>query len=129
MGLRALATDALDQSRINNAAAHLTIGLAGERLWLEGATNGQVDRRIAPQTFLAHYAAALDAPDCPPFVKRAVETRSATVRGQLRAEGVSGGEIDALFVGAGLVQEQGGKTNAEVMRLLNALQESGADIG
>lgn len=128
MGLRALAMDALDQSRINNAAAHLTIGLAGERLWLEGA-NSAVDRRNSPLTFLAHYAAALNAPDCPAFVNRAVETRSSTVRGQLRAEGASSSEIDALFVGAGLAQEQGGKANPELMRLLSALQETGAEAG
>jgi tetratricopeptide (TPR) repeat protein len=129
MGQRALAMDALDQSRINNAAAHLTIGLAGERLWLEGA-DSPAERRIAPHTFLAHYAAALGAPDCPPFVRRAVETRSATVRGQLRAEGASSAAIDALFAEAGLGETQDGKANPELSRLLmSALREASAEAG
>lgn len=122
MGQRALAMDTLDQSRINNAVAHLTIGLAGERLWLESAAL-QSERPIEPLTFLAHYAAALGAPDCPSFVRRSVETRSATVRGQLRAEGAHSTMIDALFVQAGLNTTQGDEDNSDkLMHLLSALK-------
>lgn len=130
MGRRALLMDALDQSRINNAATHLTIGLAGEQLWATGLENAAEERvdAIVLREFLAHYAAALAAPDSPFFVTRAVETRKATVRGYLLAQGYSHARIDELFDETGIERRVDKKASPEhLMGLLKALKNADGD--
>lgn len=108
MGRRALASDALHQSRISNGATHLTIGLAGEQLWVESLRTGAGNADVLLREFLGHYSAALKSPDTRPFIELAIDTRKPTIAAYLLAQGVSQERIQGIFAAAGLEKDGGG---------------------
>ncbi len=112
MAQTALRMDAQDQSGTNNAALHLTIGLAGDAQWCEQIEKmGTVDPSTEEFTelvqqarrFLVHYAAARTTPNSGNYIYSAVSRRLPTIRSYLMALGLSKDNCRALFDELGLL--------------------------